>query len=133
MTASASKVVPLSPRSAMRVALLDQPPLGHLQALILHTLQALGDEASGYGVLEALSIETGVWIDHSQIYGTLRKLEHSEFIELVETRKQQRRGPPLKIYSVTAAGRAALKETAEHHRAVAEFLEDKNKRKATRV
>jgi DNA-binding PadR family transcriptional regulator len=121
----------LSPRSKTPVVLLDDPPVGHLQAIILKKLDELGRDAFGYNVLEQLSLESGVWMDHSQIYSTIRKLlgkQPDAFIEHVETRPSQDGGPPFKVYKLTAAGRAALKATAAHHTAVAEFLTKKNKR-----
>ena len=123
----------LSPRAKQTVPLLDEPPLGHLQALILKKLDDLGSEAFGYNVLEQLSLETLVWIDPSQIYSAIRRMASGEkaFIELVEERKSPAGGPPLKIYKLTAAGRAALKATVEHYRAVTNYLE--KKRKATRT
>ena len=130
MPIKAAKLIGLSPRMSREVPLLDAPRLGHLQALILKKLDDLGSEAFGYNVLEQLSIESAVWIDHSQIYSSIRRLLDQELIAHVDTR-QQKRGPPLKIYKVTAAGRAALKSTAAHYRAVADYLE--NKRKATRT
>ena len=122
--------VGLARRSDEHVALLDDPPVGHLQAIVLKRLDVLGRDASGYSVLEGLSIDTGVWIDPSQIYASIRKLVDKELISLAETRPQPG-GPPLKIYQLTAAGRAALKTTAEHHREVAAFLTN-DKRNATR-
>jgi DNA-binding PadR family transcriptional regulator len=124
----ANKLAGLSPRSARSVPLLDDPPLGHLQALILKTLDDLGSDAFGYGALEKLSIESGVWIDHSQIYATIRRFLNRDppLIEHVTTR-EQKRGPPLKIYKLTVAGRAALKATAVHYRAVSDFLESKRR------
>jgi DNA-binding PadR family transcriptional regulator len=123
----------LSSRAKQTVPVLDEPPLGHLQALILKKLDELGSEAFGYNVLEQLSLETLVWIDPSAIYSAIRRMSSEEkgYIELVEERKSPQGGPPLKIYKLTAAGRAALKTTTEHYRAVANYLE--NKRKATRT
>ena len=133
MPIKATKLVGLSPRMSREVPLLDEPPLGHLQAIILKKLEDLGDEAFGYNVLEQLSIESAVWMDHTQIYSSIRRLldKQPPLIVLAATRRQ-RRGPPLKIYKLTAAGRAALKSTALHYRAVADYLDDKHKRKATR-
>jgi DNA-binding PadR family transcriptional regulator len=121
------------PETEQTVPVLDEPPLGHLQALIMKKLDDLGSEAFGYNVLEQLSLETGVWIDPSQIYSAIRRLvsEEKKYIELIETRPSPDGGPPLKIYKLSAAGRAALKATLAHHRAVAEYLD--NKRKATRT
>ena len=121
----------LSSRASQDVPLLDDPPLGHLQAIILKKLDDLGKEAFGFNAIEQLSIETGVWIDPSQVYASIRKLVDKEYIEHIETRRSPDGGPPLKIYRLTAAGRAALKSVAAHHQAVADYLNDK--RKATRA
>jgi DNA-binding PadR family transcriptional regulator len=120
----------LPARHGQITALLDEPPVGHLQALVLHKLDRLGKNAYGYKVLEGLSIDSGVWIDHVQIYTTIRKLLDKELIELAETRPQKG-GPPVKVYKLTAAGRAALKAVTAHHTALADQLNDK--RKATRT
>ena len=123
----------LSSRAKQTVPLLDEPPLGHLQALILKKLDELGSEAFGYNVLEQLSLQTLVWIDPSAIYSAIRRMssEEKKYIELVEERKSPQGGPPLKIYKLTAAGRAALRSVAAHHQAVADYINDK--RKATRM
>ena len=105
-----------------------EPPLGHLQFLVLHKLEEL-EEAHGYNVLEQLCMESGVWIDTAAIYGTIRKLFDRELITEAGTRKQ-RGAPPFKMYKVTAAGRAALKATIEHYQAIVGYVNDK--RKATR-
>jgi DNA-binding PadR family transcriptional regulator len=114
----------LSSRAKQRVPLLDEPPLGHLQALILKKLDDLGSEAFGYNVLEQLSLETMVWIDPSQIYSSIRRMLSDEkaYIELVGERKSPDGGPPVKIYRLTKPGRAALDATAEHHQAMAAYL-----------
>ncbi len=124
------QIVGLVRRAEQEVPLLDDPPIGHLQAIVLKKLDDLGSEAYGYNVLERLSLEAGVWIDPSQVYASIRKLLDKGLLELVGLRPQSS-GPPLKIYKLTAAGRAALKATAEHHCEVAAFLNDK--RKATRT
>lgn len=115
----------LASRSSTSVPLLDDPPLGHLQAIILKKLDELGRDAFGYKVLEQLSEYTGVWIDHSQIYASIRKLINHKYMVLLEERKSQDGGPPFKVYKLTPEGRAALKSTAEHHTAVAQFLSGK--------
>jgi len=127
MPAKTNRLGLLSSRASQDVALLDDPPLGHLQAIILKKLDDLGKEAFGFNVLEKLSVETGVWIDPSQVYASIRKLNDKEFIQHVETRRSPDGGPPLKIYKLTAAGRAALKAVATHHQAVANYLSDKRK------
>src|SRR5262249_5892953 len=108
-----------------RKAFRDEPPLGALQATILKRMDELGDEAFGYKGLEELRLETGEWSDPSLVYGNIRKMADNghKFLESAGTRPSPDGGPPLKIYTVTAAGRAAIKSTAAYYRAVAERLE----------
>ena len=105
--------------------------MSHLQGIILKKLDDLGEEAYGYKVIEGLALEHGVWIDPSQIYTNVKKLHDKGFLGEPQIRKQPEGGPPTKVYKVTAAGRAALKATAAHHQAVADYLNDK--RNATRA
>jgi DNA-binding PadR family transcriptional regulator len=128
MRAKSAQLTKLTPRVGRQVPLLDDAPLGHLQALILKKMDELGRDAFGFNVVEQLSIESGAWIDHSQVYTTIRRFLDREapLVELIETRPQPG-APPLKIYKLTAAGRAALRATAEHYQAVAERLNDKRK------
>jgi DNA-binding PadR family transcriptional regulator len=104
------------------VPLLDEAPLGHLQALIAKKLQELGSDAFGYKVLEELSLETRVWIDHSRVYATIRSLLNGKYIKQVGTRDSPVGGPPVKIYELTAAGAAALNATVAHYQAMGERL-----------
>jgi hypothetical protein len=108
-----------------RIAWRDEAPLGALQAMILKKMDELGHEAFGFKVLEALMLETGEWFDPSLVYGNMRRMAEKErkFIEQTGTRPSPDGGPPLKIYRVTAAGRAAIKATAAYYRAVADRLE----------
>ena len=111
----------LARRHERHIPLLDDPPVGHLQAIVLKTLEGMGEDACGYNVLEKLTIDNGVWIEPSQIYSSIRKLLVKELIVHTETRSQPS-GAPLKFYKLTAAGRAALEATAAHHTAVADYL-----------
>jgi DNA-binding PadR family transcriptional regulator len=107
------------------IPLLDDPPMGHLQAVVLRTIARLGKDAYGYNVLETLCLENKCWLDHSQIYQIIRRLiKEKGYIELAETRKQAS-GAPLKIYRLTPDGKAALKACIAHHRATLEYLSGK--------
>jgi DNA-binding PadR family transcriptional regulator len=66
-------------------------------------------------------------IDHSQIYSSIRRFLDRKIIVQIEARRQER-GPRLKIYKLTEAGRGELNSTAAHYRAVANYLDNKEKR-----
>jgi DNA-binding PadR family transcriptional regulator len=118
-----------------KALLLEEPELSHLQALILKKFDDLGEEAYGYKVIEGLSLETGVWLDPSQVYTNVKKMSDGGkgFLAKPDVRQLPEGGPPVKVYKLTAAGRAALKSTAEHYQAVADYLNNKRKVSARQV
>lgn len=116
-------------RATPRVPFLDNPPLGHLQAIVLKLFDELDEDAFGYGVVAALQKEIeaskhgrGRIADSPQVYACVRKLEQAGFIKFRKKRKSPIGGPPVRLYDVTAAGREAINVTAEHHRSLADFL-----------
>lgn len=115
---------PLASRKEQPVALLDDPPMGHMQALVLVKLHELGPRASGFEVLKALSMECGVYLDPSQVYASIRKLVKRDppFIKQITEVPSPEGGPPFKIYRVTEEGRQALGRTAAHYLEVATRL-----------
>ena len=126
------RLVVSSHQSATVIDLLDQPPLGHLLALVLSKLEELGDDAFGYKILEALSADAGGFVDHAQVYNAIRNLKDRKpkpFIEQIEERPQAG-SPPIKIYAITEAGKQALAQTSRHYAAVAAYLGRKRKRRA---
>ena len=122
MPMKTSRLGKVSARTSQAAPLLDDPPVGHLQAVVLKQLDVLGRNAYGFKVIEEITLVTGVWIDASQVYAAIRKLEGKGFIELSERRRSADGGPPLKVFKLTASGRAALKAVSAHHTALAEFL-----------
>ena len=64
--------VNLQLRGEREVPWLDDPPLGHMQAVVLRKLYDLEDEAYGLKVVQTLSAQSGVLVDHSQIYTAIR-------------------------------------------------------------
>ena len=132
-----STLAQLPARVGQSIVLLDDPPMGHLQAIVLKSIAELegSNDASGYDVLEALSITCGAWIDHSQIYASIRKLLSTSkkrpqpYIESSGERRSQDGGPPYKLYRLTAAGRSALEATHAHYVAVETFLRGPRKRR----
>ena len=120
----------LASRQNKYVPALDDPEIGHLQGLVLKTLEDLGSEAYGYNAVKYMSQHFGVWLDVSQIYTSIRKLLNKKpepLVELVAERASPDGGPPFKIYKLTSAGRAVLKSVGAHHRAVADYMETPRK------
>lgn len=66
----------------------------------------------GYEIYQQLSAAQGLWqvwrMKQSQLYALLTKLEDEEY--LVTTLQPQEARPPRKVYSLTAAGRAAFEQ-----------------------
>jgi len=71
------------------------------------------EESHGYGLLER--IEASEYYDHnpdiSVIYRNLGKLEQHELVEF--RWETQEHGPAKKVYSITEAGKEALRERVE--------------------
>jgi hypothetical protein len=93
--------------------------------MILKKLDELGDNASGSKAHEELILETGEWFESSVIYLSIRKMADKDhkFLEPAGTRPLPGGRWPIKLYRVTAAGRAAIADTAAYHRALADRLE----------
>jgi DNA-binding PadR family transcriptional regulator len=102
-------------------------PLSLMRAKVLKQVELLGEDAFGYRVLQVLMQQTGQWIDPSQVYGTLRGLEHDMLIAYSHTRPSSERGPPMKVFKLTPAGRASLEATAAYHRGLFEYLTEKKR------
>jgi DNA-binding PadR family transcriptional regulator len=101
------------------------PLLGALQAMILKKMDELGGDVAVSEVHEELILETGEWIEPSLIYSNIKKMadKYLKFVEPAGMGPSRGAGPPMKLYRVTAAGRAAIADTAAYHRAVADRLE----------
>src|SRR5205085_5835230 len=91
--------------------------------LILRKLGDLGEEAYGYRAIESLSNEMGTWLDPSQCYNAIKGLAGKGYLQEPILRPSPSGGPPMKVYRLSASGRAALKSTAAHHRALADYLD----------
>jgi len=112
----------LRPRGESHTPLLDEPPLGHLQGIVLRKLYDLDNEAYGLMVMKTLTLEAGVFVDHSQIYQVIRKLKDKKLIKVTEVRKQEGKRPPLKIYSLTDKGHLMLQQLVEHYTEVLAYF-----------
>jgi DNA-binding PadR family transcriptional regulator len=79
--------------------------------IILLAILALGDEAYGATLMKHLSRVTGREWSIGAIYDPLYRLEKTGFVLSAETGPTSvRGGRSRRVYSVTAAGRAALRE-----------------------
>jgi len=117
------KKVAVAPRRADDMARTrDQPPLGSLQAKILKQLAKLGKDAYAYRVLGQLMREKQGYIDPAQVYTSMRSMSERKLIEALPEPRYDSRGPPQKIYKVTAAGREALRLTKAYHKALFDYL-----------
>ena len=111
-------------KTKSNAGMLEKPDFGHLQAIVCKTIDRLGSEAHGAGVIQALVRETSVWIDPSPIYTVIRNLHMNGYLTSPALRDSTGGGPPLKVYKLTEKGRAAIKATAKHYRAVADYLDE---------
>jgi Transcriptional regulator PadR-like family len=102
--------------------LTTEPPLGFKEAIVVKALKQLGDQAYGLQVIERLMEASDDVVDAADVYSTIRRLKAKLLLDEPKVVKQDGT-PPLKVYTVNAAGLAALKATTAHHRAVAAFLD----------
>ena len=127
-TKSKKQTSPAQMRAANeKAAMLEKPELGHLQAIVTKTLDDLGADAYGHGAIEALVERTETWVDPSPIYTTIRHLLQKGYLGKPELRQSEDGGPPMKIYKLTAEGRAVLQAAAAHYRAVADYLDGRGR------
>lgn len=97
--------------------------LGWFQALLLQTMVDLGGRATADNVKEVLVQMGEVEGDiHAQVYSLMGKLAAAGHIGLVGEEVRGGRGRAPRVYEVTSSGKAALRRTAEHYRAVAALL-----------
>lgn len=88
---------------------LAEKPLGTTQLIIMEAIMTLGrHEAYGLAILDYVNerLPNDYPVDQAQVYVTLKRLLTRGYIEHTETRRQDN-SPPLKLYTVTAAGELA--------------------------
>lgn len=107
---------------AARRNFIDAPPMGHFMLAVLFAVDQL-DKACGITILDYLIAESRSHdVSHAQIYGALRKLVDAKYISSAGEFSNGTGSPPLKLYSITAAGREALRKTVEHYSSVVSFV-----------
>lgn len=89
---------------------MTQPPVGELEQLVLLSILRLGSEAYGSRVARELEREAGRHLSRGALYTTLDRLETKGFVRWkTQAGGAERKGLPLRVYSVTARGIAAVR------------------------
>lgn len=88
--------------------------LGELEELVLLIIGVIKDDAYGVNITQALERETGRVVDFSTVHTTLKRLEEKGFLRSVMAGATAERGGRRKrIFSITAYGYKALRESQE--------------------
>ncbi|MBT1700248.1 PadR family transcriptional regulator [Fulvivirgaceae bacterium PWU4] len=88
--------------------------LGELEELVLLIIGVIKDDAYGVNITQALERETGRTVDFSTVHTTLKRLEEKGFLRSVMSGATAERGGRRKrIFSITAYGYKALRESQE--------------------
>ena len=88
------------------------PPLGELEQLILLVILRLGSDAYGVSIARALEAEAGRRLSRSALYTSLERLELKGLVRWkLESGGPERQGLPKRVYTVTARGVTALRES----------------------
>jgi PadR family transcriptional regulator, regulatory protein PadR len=86
--------------------------LGEFEQLVLLALARLGDDAYGVTIREVLATQAGRSASFGAIYSTLRRLEQKGLVaSRLGDPEPVRGGRAKKFVSLTARGRAAMRET----------------------
>lgn len=98
--------------------------LGELEQLVLLALVRLGDDAYGVSVHDAIRTRTDRELAFATIYTTLVRLEAKGFVDSwIGDPTPERGGRAKKHFTLTAAGRAALKRSLGDLRAMTQGLD----------
>lgn len=88
------------------------PPLGELEQLILLAILRLGSDAYGVSIARALEADAGRRLSRSALYTSLERLELKGLVRWkLESGGPERQGLPKRVYTVTARGVTALRES----------------------
>ncbi len=87
-------------------------PLGEFEHVVLLAILRLADEASGVAVARELESTAGRRVSRGALYTTLDRLEQKGLLRWkVASGGPARDGAPRRVYTVTAAGMAALRDS----------------------
>lgn len=99
--------------------------LGEFEQLVLLALARLGDDAYGVTIRETLIERTGRQPSFGAIYSTLRRMEEKGLVRSVLGEPEAVRGGRAKKFvTLTARGRAALRESHSAVMRMAEGVSD---------
>jgi DNA-binding PadR family transcriptional regulator len=95
-----------------------------LTPAVFHVLLALTDgPLHGYAVMKRVEDESGLVMGPGTVYGSLQRLDDAGWVGVTTVGGDARRS---KTFSLTAAGRAALRAEARRLTRLARLVEDKD-------
>lgn len=98
--------------------------IGGYKTLVMLMIARLGAEAYGVSILDQLREVLGKEIDHTQVYGTLKKLKREGYVVEAGVVESEIGGPPRKMVALTEAGREALADARDYYVAMGRVLSD---------
>jgi DNA-binding PadR family transcriptional regulator len=88
--------------------------LGEFEQHILLAILRLGSDAYGVNIARELEVQADRRVSRGALYATLDRLERKGFVRWKpEPGTAARRGLPRRAYTVSAGGRAALRESRD--------------------
>lgn len=88
--------------------------IGELEQMLLLAVLRLGDDAYGVRIMEELEERVGRRVSRGSVYVTLDRMEEKEWIvSRSEPAGSERGGRPRRVVSVTAEGRAELRNSRD--------------------
>lgn len=101
-------------------------PLGEFEQLLLLAVLRLEDDATGVHIARELEDRAARGVSRSALYTTLDRLEKKGFLrwEVRPTTSSDRRGQPVRRFSVTEGGLEAIREAHEAWTSLTTGLED---------
>ena len=99
--------------------------LGEFEQMVLLAILQLKDEAFALSVLGELDRRVGRSVSRGSLYKTLERLETKGYLEwAAEEGPPERGGHPRRLFTVTAQGAAALRDSREAFRKLWEGLDE---------
>ena len=104
---------------------MDDSPLGGLELVVLLGVLRLDDGAYAVSVREEIERRTGRDVSRGAVYVTLDRLERKGYVRSrLGAPTAERGGKAKRLFTITAAGRRAVRAGVESTRAMVEGLTD---------